>query len=77
MDLETADGNKQFLSGSDKEEKKQTLVILLPMSFIYFFGLLEQTVKREGEKAEHQVSVSCAVINTAASKKNTERKKSP
>lgn len=77
MDLETADGNKQFLSGSDKEEKTQTLVILLPMSFIYFFGLLEQTVKREGDKAEHQVSVSCTVINTAASKNNTERKKSP
>lgn len=45
--------------------------------YLFIFGLLEQTVKREGDKAEHQVSVSCAVINTAASKNNTERKKSP
>lgn len=29
MDLETADGNNQFLSGSDKEEKNQTIIILI------------------------------------------------
>lgn len=83
MDLETA-GNtwKQLMATNSfwvevTKKRKNKLVILLPMSFIYFFGLLEQTVKREGDKAEHQVSVSCAVINTAASKNNTERKKSP
>lgn len=60
-----------------KKRKNKLWLFYYPCPLFIFFGLLEQTVKREGDKAEHQVSVSCAVINTAASKNNTESKKSP